>query len=128
LGLGADFNDHSKKACKAVTLHEKTIFSNAFKVKVKISAPERVQSILEGMALMDGGRALRFILNPPPLLEGLERSYRLEEDIHRSFSLLAQRKRTKRKGALSLGPLDFSALLERSGAQGNSLRSNSPRA
>jgi hypothetical protein len=34
----------------------------------------------------------------------------------------------ERKGALSLGPLDFSVLLERSGARGNSLRSNSPRA
>jgi hypothetical protein len=32
-----------------------------------------------------------------------------------SFSLLAQRKRTKRKGALSLGPSDFPALLDRAG-------------
>jgi hypothetical protein len=32
-----------------------------------------------------------------------------------SFSLLAQRKRTKRKGALSLGPSDCPVLLERAG-------------
>jgi len=32
-----------------------------------------------------------------------------------SFSLLAQRKRTKKKGALSLGPSDSPALLERTG-------------
>jgi hypothetical protein len=31
------------------------------------------------------------------------------------FSLFAQRKRTKRKGALSLGPSDGPALLERAG-------------
>jgi hypothetical protein len=44
----------------------------------------------------------------------------LGEYILCSFSLLAQRKRTKRKGALSLGPSEFSVLLERSGARGNS--------
>ena len=45
-----------------------------------------------------------------------------------SFSLLAQRKRTKRKGALPRGPSDKSSHLKRSGARGNSLRSDSPRA
>jgi hypothetical protein len=66
-------------------------------------------------------------LDPPLLVEEPERFYRSGENIHCSFSLLAQRKRTKRKGALSLGPSDFSVLLERSGARGNSLRSDSPR-
>ena len=36
--------------------------------------------------------------------------------------------RTKRKGALPRGPSDKFSHLERSGARGNSLRSNSPRA
>jgi hypothetical protein len=67
------------------------------------------------------------ILNPP-LPVNPERFYRSGKNIHCSFSSLAQRKRTKRKGALSLDPLDLSVLLERSGARGNSLRSDSPRA
>jgi hypothetical protein len=66
-----------------------------------------------------------FDRNPPLLIEDPERFYRSGENVYRSFSLLAQRKRTKRKGAQSLA---FSVLLERSGARGNSLRSDSPRA
>jgi len=45
LGLGPDLNDYAKKACKAVTLHEKTIFSNDFKVKAKIGPPGRGHAI-----------------------------------------------------------------------------------
>jgi hypothetical protein len=66
---------------------------------------------------------IRFILNQNP-----GKFHQSEMNIFCSFSLLAQRKRIKRKGAPSLGPLDLSALLERSGARGNSLRSDSPRA
>jgi hypothetical protein len=67
-------------------------------------------------------------LSPPPLVEDPDKFYQSGENVHCSFSLLAQRKRTKRKGALSLGFWDLSVLLERSGARGNSLRSDSPRA
>jgi hypothetical protein len=47
-----------------------------------------------------------------------------------SFSLLAQRKRTKRKGSLSLGPpsVDYPLQRRKYRALRNSLRSNSPRA
>jgi hypothetical protein len=65
---------------------------------------------------------LALFLNRPRLVEDPERFHRTGNNPDRSFSLLAQRKRTKRKGALSLGPSDFSALLKRSGTRGNSLR------